>query len=64
MKVKADFSKCESNGVCAAFAPDVFELDDNNFLVILNDEVSAGNEAVIRQAVAGCPTQALSIVEG
>ncbi len=63
MKVKADFDVCQSNGMCAAYAPDVFELDDNDFLVILTDEVTSGNEARIRQAVAGCPTQALSLVE-
>ena len=63
MKVKADFSKCESNALCTAYAPDTFELDENDFLVILDEEVTPGNEASIRQAVEGCPTQALSIVE-
>jgi len=63
MKVKADFDKCQSNAMCTAYAPDVFELDDNDFLVILTNEVTPENESAIRQAVDGCPTQALSIVE-
>jgi ferredoxin len=63
MKVKADFDLCESNALCVGFAPDVFELDDDDYLVILNEEVTADNEARIRQAVAACPKAALSIVQ-
>ena len=34
MKVKADFDLCESNALCEALAPDVFELDDDDYLQI------------------------------
>ena len=44
MKVKADFDLCEANALCTAFAPDVFELDDDDYLVILTDEVTPANE--------------------
>ena len=62
-KVKADFDLCESNALCTGFAPEVFELDDDDFLQILNDEVTPENEERIKQAVAACPKAALSIVE-
>lgn len=62
-KVQADFDLCESNALCTGFAPEVFELDDDDFLVILNDEVTPENEARIKQAVEACPKAALSIVE-
>ena len=29
MKIKVDFDLCESNALCEALAPDVFELDDD-----------------------------------
>lgn len=61
MKVKADFDLCESNAICVGIAPDVFELDDDDYLVILTDEVTPDNEQRIRQAVASCPKAALSI---
>lgn len=61
MKLKADFDLCESNAICVGIAPDVFELDDDDYLVILTDEVTAENEARVRQAVASCPKAALSI---
>jgi len=63
VKVKADFDLCEANALCTSFAPDVFELDDDDYLVILTDEVTPENEERVKQAVAACPKAALSIVE-
>ncbi|QRY61829.1 ferredoxin [Gordonia sp. PDNC005] len=61
MRIKADFDLCESNAVCVGMAPDVFELDDNDYLVILNDEVPDERVEEMRQVVASCPRSALSI---
>jgi ferredoxin len=63
MKVKADFDLCESNAVCVGIAPDVFEVDDDDYLQILTEDVTDENRARIEQAVASCPKAALSIVE-
>ena len=62
-KVKADFDLCESNAICTGLAPDVFEIDDDDYLVVLTDDVTPENEARIQQAVASCPKAALSIVD-
>ncbi len=62
MKVKADFDLCESNAVCVGIAPDVFEVDDDDYLQILTEDVTDENRARIEQAVASCPKAALSIV--
>ena len=61
MRVKADFDLCEANALCVGIAPETFELDDDDNLWIRDDEVTADNEAKIRQAVASCPRNALSI---
>ena len=63
MKVKADFDLCEANALCTALAPVTFELDDDDYLQVLDDEVRPDNEEQVRQAVAACPRAALSIVE-
>lgn len=63
MRVIADFDLCEANALCVGIAPETFELDDDDFLVILDDQVTPDNEARIRQAVASCPKAALSIGE-
>lgn len=61
MRIKADFDLCESNAVCVGMAPDVFDLDDNDYLVILQEEVPDDRLEEMRQVVANCPKAALSI---
>lgn len=63
MKVKADFDLCESNAICAGIAPDVFYIDDDDYLQFHTTEVTADNRERIEQAVASCPKAALSIVD-
>ena len=61
MKVSADYDLCEANGLCESFAPDTFELDDDDNLNIVDDEVTEANRAGIEQAVASCPKTALAL---
>jgi len=61
MKIVHDEKLCESHGMCAAVDPDRFELDDNDFLVIHEVEVSDADLDTVRQAVDACPRQALSL---
>jgi ferredoxin len=63
VKVKADYDLCESNALCEAFAPDVFQLDDDDNLNLLTEEVTPENVDRVRQAVAACPKAALAIFE-
>lgn len=60
--IKVDFDLCESNAVCESLAPDIFEIDDNNFLMVKADEVTDANRAAVERAVASCPRSAISIV--
>jgi ferredoxin len=62
-KVEADYDLCESNALCEGFAPDVFELDDDDNLQIEDGTVTDENRARVEQAVAACPKAALRIVE-
>ena len=61
MKVIADYDLCEANGLCESFAPDTFEVDDDDNLNILDDEVTDDNRTAVQQAVAACPKAALSL---
>ena len=62
-KVEVDFGLCESNGVCVGSIPEVFDLDDDDYLHVLSDEVTSQNEQQIDDAVRQCPRQAISIVD-
>lgn len=63
MKVKVDFDLCESNALCEALAPEVFELDDDDYLQLKQEEVTDDNRGNVERAVASCPRSAISIVE-
>ena len=63
MRIEVDWGLCESNGVCMGIIPEVFHLDDEDMLHILQPEVTPENEALIRDAVRQCPRQAISIKE-
>ncbi|WP_330251920.1 ferredoxin [Nocardia sp. NBC_00565] len=61
MKVSVDLDQCEANGICVGFAPDVFELDDDDVLHIVDGEVSEDRLDDVRDAVAQCPKAALRL---
>lgn len=61
MKVKVDFTKCTGLGICESVAPDFFEVNDEGDLVLLKSDVSDDELQAVEDAVAGCPTEALSI---
>lgn len=63
MKVKVDFDLCESNALCEALAPEVFELDDDDYLMVKKEELDPEDVEAVRRAVASCPRAAISLVE-
>jgi ferredoxin len=64
MKIKVDFDLCESNALCEALAPQNFEIDDDDFLQIIDENVTDENRDAVEQAIAACPKSAISLVEG
>ena len=61
MRVVVDFDLCESNAVCMGIAPEVFEVRDDDFLYILQEEPDESLRSKMEEAVARCPKQAISI---
>lgn len=61
MKVVVDYDLCESNAVCMAVAPEVFEVRDDDFLYVLQEEPPEELRAKVEEAVRRCPKQAISI---
>jgi len=62
-KIRVDFDLCESNALCEALAPDHFQIDDDDYLQVIDETVTDENQALIEQAVASCPKSAISIVD-
>ncbi|HUF98241.1 MAG TPA: ferredoxin [Ilumatobacter sp.] len=63
MKVFVDNEICAGHGNCTAICPDVFDLTDDGFAVVLAEDVPVEHEATVRDAVAQCPERAIGIAE-
>lgn len=61
MKVVVDFDLCESNAVCMAVAPEVFEVRDDDFLYVLNEQPGPELAEKVREAAERCPKQAIKL---
>ena len=62
MELRVDRDLCEANGVCCGLAPAVFELDDDEQLVIHQPDPATADLDRVRKAVERCPKNALELV--
>jgi ferredoxin len=63
MKVIVDWDLCEANAVCMKVCPEVFELQEDDTLLIKQEHPDAALRAKVEEAVRRCPRQAISLVE-
>ena len=63
MRVIVDFGQCESNALCMAQAPEVFEVDDDDQLRVLVEEPPEELRAKVTAAAQNCPKAAITIVD-
>jgi len=63
VKIVVDFDKCKSNALCMAEAPEVFEVRDDNFLYILNEDPPAQLRPAVEEAARVCPTRAITVTD-
>ena len=59
MRVEVDRDRCEGNAVCLGIAPDLFDLDDEDYAVVKADPIPDGQEDLAEQAISECPRVAL-----
>lgn len=60
MRAVVNLDRCEGNAFCMNIAPDVFQLDDDEYAVVIADPVPVDQEALVEKAIAECPRAALS----
>lgn len=63
MRVVVDWDLCESNGLCMAAAPEVFELQDDDTLLILKETPDESLREKVSDAIRTCPKQAISLTD-
>jgi ferredoxin len=59
VKVHVNSEICAGFGICLGIAPDVFELHDDGYAIVLVSEVKPEDEDTMRRAASQCPAQAI-----
>lgn len=62
-RVVADMDLCQGHGVCESEAPDLFEVDGDRKVVVLDDSPGDDQRRAAELAVKYCPTHALKIID-
>jgi ferredoxin len=63
MKILVDWDKCESHGQCEFAAPEVFSINDDGELDLLQELPDESERGAVEEAVRRCPTRAITLEE-
>jgi ferredoxin len=63
IQVKVNLRICEGFANCVVAAPDLFDLDDDDKVIILEEELDGGERARVEEAIRTCPVSALTIAD-
>jgi ferredoxin len=61
LRVIVDPNLCEANGVCVSIIPEVFELQSDDRLLVLDPSPPEEMRAWVEDAVDGCPRAAIRV---
>jgi ferredoxin len=60
MSLSIDTGKCQGHGRCALASPDVFDVDDDGYGVVLVPDPGPEHETEVAAAIGSCPERAIS----
>ena len=63
MRVEVDLDKCTGHGICESIAEDVFEVQDDGTVRIVDNDRPESDRDRMQQAVTQCPAAALRLVD-
>lgn len=63
VRIVVDYTLCEANAVCMKVAPEVFQVGDDDKLIVLLERPPPELRAKVENAVRRCPRNALSLAE-
>jgi ferredoxin len=61
VRVDVDLGKCTGHGICESIAEDVFEVQDDGTVVIVEPNRPEADRGRMQQAVTQCPAAALRL---
>jgi ferredoxin len=61
MKIVVDWDKCESHGQCEFAAPEIFSINDDGDLDVLQESPPEFDRLLVEEAARRCPTRAITL---
>ena len=61
VRISVNFDLCESNALCMGAAPEVFEVRDDGYLYVLQEEPGEDLRSQVEEAARLCPNQAITV---
>lgn len=61
MRVVVEYESCDSNGLCMAAAPEVFEVRSDDFLYLLDEQPAPHLWSSVEAAARACPKLAITL---
>ena len=61
MKIEVRRDVCVGYASCMVIAPDVFDVDDDNLVVVINDDPDSSLHSDVQQAARSCPKSAIIV---
>jgi ferredoxin len=61
MKIEINWKLCEGNGICSVEAPGVFDLDDDDNLIVLDETPPEERRTEVEAAARACPKRAIHV---
>jgi ferredoxin len=62
-RIVVDSNRCTGLGMCEMSAPGIFEIQPDGLMKVLDEVPGEDRLAEVEEDVAGCPTEALSLVD-
>lgn len=63
MKVQLDRSRCASHGECLTEAPELFDMDDDDIAVLLQEHPTEALRGMALRSADACPMAAIRIID-
>lgn len=61
MKVVVDLDLCQGHGQCIEVAPEIFEMDDDGYALVMIERPGEALQPKLYTAVQRCPAEAIKI---
>lgn len=61
MKVVVDLDLCQGHGQCVIVAPEIFDIDEEGYAVVINERPGDVLQPKLQSAINRCPAEAIKI---